>query len=229
MKQFYLLVLFTIMASFTFAQSIQISYQDSVLNNGDTVYVSGGATQVRTVDFNVKNTNSSSISVKVIKDELSLPNGMSYFFCFDVCYQPDQTTSAIVAIDANASYENPLECELLPSGNTGNALIKMVIKNTSSFSDSTIFYVNYSINVTGILSNCSSFNIYPNPVRNVLNIDTKNETKTSCEIYDELGAIVYSNSVTPKSIDVSNFVKGIYFVKLMSDNNLIGTQRIVVR
>ena len=229
MKQFYLFVLLTVMTSITFAQSIQVSYEDSVIANGDTISVNGVPSAVKTVDFHVKNISSGSINVRVVKDELSLPTGMTYFFCFDVCYNPSQTTSSAVAIDANTTYYSPLECELLPDGNSGDALVKMTVKNDADDNDAVVFYVSYHMDATGIVSNNSVFSVYPNPAHDFLSVDTKNITHASYEIFNELGSLVYSGIVSQQSIDVSNLDKGLYLVRVMNNNTVLGTRRVIIQ
>jgi hypothetical protein len=53
--------------------------------------------------------------------------------------------------------------------------------------------------------------IYPNPVKNKLNVVT-NGTLEKITITDTRGVVVYQG--TSQSIDVSSFAQGIYFVKV---------------
>ena len=58
-----------------------------------------------------------------------------------------------------------------------------------------------------------SIHIYPNPVKDILNISTE-ETWTKAEIYDISGRIMRSLSLHVNSIDVGNLESGIYILKL---------------
>ncbi len=55
--------------------------------------------------------------------------------------------------------------------------------------------------------------IYPNPVRDILHISTK-ETWTKAEIYDISGRIIRSVTLHSKSIDVSSLASGTYIIRL---------------
>ena len=64
------------------------------------------------------------------------------------------------------------------------------------------------------------FKIYPNPVKDILNIETKKTIQvTSINIYNTLGQIVLviPNAQQTKSIDVSGLKTGNYFMKVNSD------------
>ncbi|WP_160138510.1 T9SS type A sorting domain-containing protein [Chryseobacterium sp. c4a] len=57
------------------------------------------------------------------------------------------------------------------------------------------------------------FIIYPNPVKDILNIKTK-ETINKIEIYDLAGRIINSKNVKENSVNVSDLIKGSYLIKL---------------
>ena len=68
--------------------------------------------------------------------------------------------------------------------------------------------------------------LYPNPTTNLITVDSRNELLTSIQIFDISGKQLYvSNNLnaSSKTIDISSFSKGIYFVSL---NNQI-TKKIV--
>ncbi|TDP03042.1 T9SS type A sorting domain-containing protein [Flavobacterium sp. 245] len=64
------------------------------------------------------------------------------------------------------------------------------------------------------------FNIYPNPVQDILNIDSKNTIqKKSMQIFDVLGQTIISvlNAENVSKIDVSKLQSGNYILKISSD------------
>ncbi|MBK9735363.1 MAG: T9SS type A sorting domain-containing protein [Saprospiraceae bacterium] len=65
----------------------------------------------------------------------------------------------------------------------------------------------------------SNTNIYPNPVRDILHISTK-ETWTKAEIYDISGRIMRSVILDSQSIDVSSLERGTYFIRLRNGNKI---------
>ena len=69
------------------------------------------------------------------------------------------------------------------------------------------------------------FSIYPNPVKNSLNITTKQAIKiSSISIYNTLGQVVHIITNPTKTIDVSELRAGYYFVKIVFDNGVSETK-----
>jgi hypothetical protein len=72
-------------------------------------------------------------------------------------------------------------------------------------------------NITSIQeNNTSEFNIYPNPVKDVLTIDG---IYNSVNVYDVFGKLVLT-SQTQKTIDVSSLSNGLYFVNINTENTI---------
>ena len=62
------------------------------------------------------------------------------------------------------------------------------------------------------------FTLYPNPAKDVLNIQTKQDLQVnSIEIYNQLGQIVMAVTNAVNSIDVANLASGTYFVKINTE------------
>lgn len=72
----------------------------------------------------------------------------------------------------------------------------------------------------------SEITIYPNPVNNVLNIETELKLQ-SVEIYNTQGQKVLSSN--QKQINVSNLATGIYIVRIQDVDNKIATEKIVIK
>lgn len=71
------------------------------------------------------------------------------------------------------------------------------------------------------------FNVYPNPVKDRLNISLQNNVEIkSIEIYDVLGQliIVVPNALNVSNIDVSKLETGNYFLKIKSDRGVSSTK-----
>ncbi len=81
----------------------------------------------------------------------------------------------------------------------------------------------------------SQVTVYPNPCNGVFTLDINNENKKDyrVEIIDILGKVIYNNEfkqvdILQKQIDISQFAKGIYFLKVNVENE-IGIKRILVQ
>jgi hypothetical protein len=71
----------------------------------------------------------------------------------------------------------------------------------------------------------SHFKLYPNPVKDVLNIQSKQGLiVNSMEIYNQLGQIVMAVANTANRVDISNLASGIYFVKVNTDKGTSNTK-----
>ncbi|WP_281298353.1 LamG-like jellyroll fold domain-containing protein [Flavobacterium limnophilum] len=87
----------------------------------------------------------------------------------------------------------------------------------SLFTNNTLSSQDFSQNNLKVL-------LYPNPVKDVLNIETKTELK-SVEIYNIQGQKVKTS--TQKQTNVSDLASGIYMVRIQDENNGIATEKIV--
>lgn len=73
----------------------------------------------------------------------------------------------------------------------------------------------------------NKISIYPNPSTNVVNIEGNTSSNYNIEVYDLIGKQIgsYKNE---KSIDVSNFISGIYLIKIIDlENNIESTHKII--
>jgi hypothetical protein len=63
--------------------------------------------------------------------------------------------------------------------------------------------------------------VYPNPNTGVFNIELNNGMSKALEMYDVTGRIVYSNTIQEDklSMDISSLAKGIYYLKVQSNNS----------
>ncbi|MFD2942281.1 T9SS type A sorting domain-containing protein [Flavobacterium notoginsengisoli] len=59
-----------------------------------------------------------------------------------------------------------------------------------------------------------SFSVWPNPVKNTLNINSLQDSNYSIKIYDLLGRLIYTKENVNTSIDVSSFTSGLYLIKI---------------
>lgn len=65
--------------------------------------------------------------------------------------------------------------------------------------------------------------VYPNPSKGIFNLDFKSQVK-NITVVNTLGAIIFeenidnSNSETTKSIDLSSYTDGVYFINVSDDN-----------
>lgn len=74
------------------------------------------------------------------------------------------------------------------------------------------------------------FEIYPNPTREQLTIETQINKKTTFCLYDVTGKIVLYSHLTPSksTVDVSQFPAGVYIGALLKDEAIISRRKIII-
>lgn len=100
------------------------------------------------------------------------------------------------------------------NGCLDSASLNVIIPPTDTTSSSSA-----GINQVGIMND--GLRIYPNPAKDVLNIECLMANETSqITIYTMLGNVVYQSAFTTQHniIDVSAFADGNYFLKIVSNN-----------
>lgn len=95
-----------------------------------------------------------------------------------------------------------------------------------ALSDSQVsnLYSNNTLSNTDFQQNNLQVSLYPNPVRNVLNIQLESEIK-SVELYTIQGQKIMQSK--NKEIDLSYLNSGVYMIRVEDENNGIVTKRIV--
>ena len=158
--------------------------------------------------------------------------------------QYNQLTALNLSLNPNlilATFDNNnLSCVDLKNGNNVN----LVIGNTSSFGnpnltcilvdDSLWAYPNWAIALPNITfsENCApcivgieeneliKINIYPNPATDHIYVQTKTQFDQAW-IYNTSGKLIKSEKFNSNSIDVKDLPKGIYFLQLIGENEIV--------
>jgi hypothetical protein len=87
---------------------------------------------------------------------------------------------------------------------------------------------NSSLSIDNNNTSKESISVYPNPVNSLLHIKNGNGLNISnVSLIDLTGKTVYS-SKNSNSIDVSNLAKGIYIIKITSEDGLSTTNKVIV-
>lgn len=77
----------------------------------------------------------------------------------------------------------------------------------------------------------TQISIFPNPTTGTINIKTPFSEITRIEIFDVLGKTIYQTrfSTSENTINLSQFTKGVYFLKASSGNKFSTTQKIILQ
>ena len=132
--------------------------------------------------------------------------------------------SSIATFDVNAGISNSTNVFLTNLTST-SATAKIAFLATDGATDDTqdydFFIDNFKIEAilgTGTL-HTNAFNFYPNPVKNILNINTQNISNVA--VFNLLGQQVATKATSNNSqIDMSALASGTYLVKVTADNQV---------
>jgi hypothetical protein len=121
---------------------------------------------------------------------------------------------------------NQTSNEYTLSESLGQAFIHQISHNEFSLSEG--FQQHHKIKVFKN-SHDTSFKIYPNPVREFLNIKSK-EKLQQIGIFNEQGALIKSIeniNLSTYELNLSELHPGLYFIKLVGSNQKISIQKII--
>lgn len=109
----------------------------------------------------------------------------------------------------------------------GNLTVMKKDATTSTFSLTDLAHIDFVSISTGIVKNkiCNQFLVYPNPVKDVLNIRTLNAHSSEIQKLDIFGIdgkIVISEILNKNlmSIPVTSLTKGVYFYRIQDGNSI---------
>lgn len=104
--------------------------------------------------------------------------------------------------------------------------------NLNSGNSQNTFVLKMSTTTNGLKENIMSnnFNIYPNPINDILNMELNSEDLlkySQVEISNSLGQIILNEKIENSKVDLRKLNSGIYFLKVISDDKIVGTQKII--
>lgn len=120
----------------------------------------------------------------------------------------------------------------LAGANAGTHFVTIRIYNTTTPTDddTVTFIVNKWPTTAGtVAKNNESISLYPNPVRDEVNVVFNNLEVKNIAVYNAIGKnmIVYRTAGTSAKLDISKFPGGVYFLRMSdSKGNVVATKRI---
>jgi hypothetical protein len=81
----------------------------------------------------------------------------------------------------------------------------------------------------GITAQPVTFNVYPNPTTGVFYLETSGDADMTVELYDGLGRLIVKEKLAPgtQSFNIETEEKGIYHLRVMSNNVLLYSTRLI--
>ena len=211
--------------------AILASAQFTVAN--DSVYEEHNPSEQDIVAHNTHSTTNPVLTMNWKVYSLNVPTGWEndMFVCDAIQCWDSTTNTNQYTLDDNKKY--PLDVHLLNNGLVGTGNAKILVWEEGDSLNS-VKIVSYTIHVAeGVSINKVediSVSTYPNPVVNTLNIKNINSTLISkIEIYNIIGKKVYSldNPKENETVDMRDFNKGIYILKITDKNQINYSQNIL--
>jgi hypothetical protein len=108
--------------------------------------------------------------------------------------------------------------------NKGAAVVQETLAGNSNFSDVKIEW-KPTVTMVDQIQNGDDISVFPNPTTGIVNLDFKNPMHDARVIVEsETGSTIYRNELKNDfkgslKIDISNYARGIYFVKVVTKEN----------
>ncbi len=240
-KKILLVCALLLAASFSYSQSLTLSFNGQVLNHNEQIMLMGTPDDPEIIsEIAVTNNSSNYLIVKAKKVENYLISGSMNTFCWaGQCFSPAVYISPVSdTIFAGETNENGFSGHYEPLGYAGQSSITYTFYDINNVSDSVSVIVVYNASLTGIGNKTADVTLsapYPNPARNFVNFDysIQDLKNTHISIYSLVGSMVQDIAITESSntlkINTANIEEGFYFYKLYSGNQEIKTGKFIVR
>jgi hypothetical protein len=125
------------------------------------------------------------------------------------------------------SYSAAGSTQEIPATANGFYFVDVIDSNGCSINSDTLHFITSGMQETYV---GNLFSIYPNPVSNILNIESKDRSANefTCSLYDATGKLVYTKTVTghKATLNLAAFAAGIYDLVIVSNNRLL-TQKLL--
>ncbi|UPT66691.1 MAG: T9SS type A sorting domain-containing protein [Sphingobacteriales bacterium JAD_PAG50586_3] len=229
MKKFVLLLTMAFISSLAFGQSLSLNKHSATVSG--TPY-----DEVIEDDVVVTNLTNSPINVKVRRQIINSLQAADNWFCWDLCYEPTVATSVgLITIPALGD-TGIFSGHVNNNGAEGNSVIKYCFYNESNIADSTCMEIAYVITPTSVADAAAIkfSNPYPNPANDnvTFNYTLANTNKATVKIYNMLGALVKTNTITDSTgkltINTSDLRPGLYLYDLQVSGKSMKTGKFTV-
>ena len=140
--------------------------------------------------------------------------------------QFDQNTGTFLLVGINTVGE----VEMIAFNTYTNTYVSGYVPGVSEIVCDNTLFARSTYTVAGIEPEAAmNFNLYPNPVSDILNIEYRSNGLVQVQIFNSIGELVYENNNTTirrMNVDMSNLSSGLYTLNLIGDNQ--STSRTIV-
>lgn len=207
----------------------------------------GNGTGLYEIHFDVTNNTGADAQWKITRKKISVPTTWVDQVCWppqcynangDVYSTPNTSGNpAPTIVNGTAMTTNSVVAEMKPritidlgAASTGTYRYYVTDAATGTYLDSIDLTINFALAVNPIKQN-STISLSPNPATDNVTVQLGNAETGSVRIVDALGNVVYNEQIAngTKSIDVSNFKNGVYFVIIDPSDAKPVNRKLIIR
>lgn len=211
--------------------------------NGTTYQVWGDVTQsiITWHGIDAVNNTGNTTKINLRRYTLNAQATVEDYFCWYVCLGSVNSANTQQLNHSNGACFNSNDGDTITlfssyyksMGLTGSATYRYVWFDANNLTDTAWADITFNITPLSINEINLSASIYPNPVKNDLNIKLSNivfNGSERVEIFDIIGNLVFSEKLSSyqSNIDVAEFENGVYLLNIVSDRKAIITKRIII-
>lgn len=190
------------------------------------------------------NNSNNNINIAVARTRIEMIGESEDYFCWGACYPPFTDTSGTTIL-INAGMTSPSGDDGFSAhydihGAVGVSMVKYTFYNVANHDEKVEVVVKFNTAPDGIsehiLNKIEVSSAYPNPATNYVDIDydLPYEVETaSIKVMNILGSVVkestFTNKMGTQRINTSDLNSGIYFYSVVINNEIIRTEKLVVR
>ncbi len=199
----------------------------------DSIQMTGMMEDLETLSIQQLNTSSKTITLKWLEIKEAVPANWEASVCDNQICNTSLVDSGTMNPVSPGEYGLIL-LHITPHVNYGTATVRYIVWDIANPGlKDTLTYILYVNATSGILQSKTNnvLNIYPNPVKDNLNIITNLSSVFIFTVTDELGREIVKGMSETNSICVSteNFASGIYNVSIYDRGAMITSRKILIQ
>ena len=217
----YLVAICSIISFGLAAQSLSVGVQ---------AYYYGVAGEECVAELEVENLTTNDLSV-IVTRSMNLPEGVSANFCWGVtCYGADTDVSSFPVLIPAGDTFGGFKGYLYGMSEESTYVVNYCFSVEDNLRDGVCVDVTYTSVENLVVDELSAdYDVYPNPVKDVLHIDYNTSVPAEFSIYDMLGNRVYDDVLTSSmTLNLSSFEAGIYFYTFRVQGKEAEVQKLVI-
>lgn len=135
---------------------------------------------------------------------------------------PENPDAILLSLSKNVTKGDYISISYFPG-----SLLASDLSKAEAFGPKAIYNPDNTIAISEIIE--KTLKVYPNPATTVLNIEY-DKAPYQISIYNTIGRLIYSKVTSGESlsIDISQFKKGIYLLRIMNSENTFSTQKVII-